>query len=61
MLDSKSYLNRSNIGQIDQIGLRGFRADRNDHTAKPPRWRGWISLDLAYLYPPNPTKTNLPL
>ena len=21
----------------------------DDHTAKPPRWRGWISLDLAYL------------
>lgn len=21
----------------------------DDHTAKPPRWRGWISLDLVYL------------
>ena len=21
----------------------------DDHMAKPPRWRGWISLDLAYL------------
>ena len=21
----------------------------DDHTGKPPRWRGWISLDVTYL------------
>jgi hypothetical protein len=34
---------------------------RNDHTAKPPSWRGWISLDLAYLIRQIQRKTNLPL